>query len=420
MLWYLCSVLWVAFTSVSATPAPAAQALNSKVMVGYQGWFVSATDGTGLHWNHWSSTGQAPAPSTSATNTGLAFDLWPELTEYPVLYDTNLFYSNGKRAQLFSAYDAPTVDLHLKWMYQYGIDGLFLQRFVSELTDPATLKDRNKVLMNVRASAEKYNRTFAVMYDISGADPNTWNTTLINDWQWITQQGILNSPYYQHHNTRPVVCIWGLGFSGRTFKVNTALNLIHYFRNNLQTVPMGGVPYYWRTGDHDSDPGWMSVYQSFEILQPWAVGRYGDNTSFDSCLQNIAKPDVQYIKSNFHADYNPVIFPGFSWTNLQNSPSAFNQIPRQGGSFFSHQVAGVLTLSPLFVYVAMFDEVNEGTAIFKAVSNQTQTPVGAKFLYLNVDGGNVASDHYLTLAGKIYKGGALLQLRETTKPKRLG
>jgi len=147
----------------------------------------------------------------------------------------------------------------------------------------------------------------------------------------------------------------------------------------------------------------MPVYQAFEILQPWAVGRYGDNTSFDSCLQNVEKPDVQYLKdNNLKIDYNPVIFPGFSWANLQNTPADYNQIPRQGGGFFNHQVAGVLSLSPLFVYIAMFDEVNEATAIFKAVSNQTQTPVGAKFLYLNVDGDNLPSDYYLTLAGKIY------------------
>jgi len=230
------------------------------------------------------------------------------------------------------------------------------------------------------------------------------NTTILNDWNWITSQGILNSPYYQYHNNRPVVCIWGMGFSDRNFSVTTSQNLIKALRN-LQTVPMGGVPYYWRTGDHDSDPGWMPVYQSFEILQPWAVGRYGDQPSFDSCLQNVAIPDVNYIKSNnLSIDYNPVIFPGFSWANLQNTPADYNQIPRQGGTFFCYQANGVLnSLKPLFVYVAMFDEVNEATAIFKAVPNKSDTPQGATFLYLNVDGYELPSDYYLKLTGSVNK-----------------
>ena len=36
---------------------------------------------------------------------------------------------------------------------------------------------------------------------------------------------------------------------------------------------MGGVPYYWRTGDNDSQEGWLDVYLAFEIISPWSVGR---------------------------------------------------------------------------------------------------------------------------------------------------
>jgi len=243
------------------------------------------------------------------------------------------------------------------------------------------------------------------MYDVSGASASTLLQTLKSDWNHLVNDLHLNtSSQYIHQNNKPVVVIWGLGFSGRPFNVQTSVNLINTLRA-IPTTPMGGVPFYWRTGTQDSDPGWMPYYQSLEILQPWAVGRYGDNTSFDSCLNNVEIPDVNYIQqNNLKIDYNPVIFPGFSWANLQNTPSDYNQIPRQGGTFFCHQAAGVLSYHPLFVYIAMFDEVNESTAIFKAASNQADTPTGAKFLYLNVDGYKLPTDKYLTLAGSIYKG----------------
>lgn len=47
------------------------------------------------------------------------------------------------------------------------------------------------------------------------------------------------------------------------------------------------------------------------------------------------------------------------------------------------------------VYVAMFDEVDEGTAIFKCTN---QTPVGDGVLFLGYEG--VPPDHYLKLTGK--------------------
>jgi len=387
---------------VLAAPAPVAQSLDGKVLFGYQGWFVTASDGAGLHWQHWSSTGQPPAPSPSPQNTGLAFDLYPDVAEYPKLYDTTLKFSNGQTARLFSAYDYETVDLHFKWMQTYNLDGVFVQRFVSELTDQTLLNNRNKVLANVRTAAEKYQRTFSVMWDTSGANNNTFNTTMQNDWQWIKSQGYVDSPYYQHHNGKPVATIWGFGFQGRNIQQTPALNTINWLKQSPATV-MGGVPYYWRTGDRDSDPGWTQVYGSFDVLSPWAVGRYSDQNGFTNLMNQVEIPDVNYIKQQgWNTGYAPVIFPGFSWANLQNTPSDYNSIPRQGGSFFCFQANGILNqVKPLFIYVAMFDEVNESTAILKAASAKTDLPVGATFLYLNVDGQTLSSDHYLKLSGGI-------------------
>ena len=96
--------------------------LVGKVMCGYQGWFNTPTDGAGRGWVHW--------PSDPA-HCGI--DLWPDIADYPasLRYPSNFHNSDGTVAELYSPQDAGSVDLHFKWMLDYGIDGVFLQRFKS-------------------------------------------------------------------------------------------------------------------------------------------------------------------------------------------------------------------------------------------------------------------------------------------------
>lgn len=91
-----------------------------------------------------------------------------------------------------------------------------------------------KVLFNVMQAATTYGVTFAVMYDVSGAGDDMFEI-MMNDWEWIVGQGITNSSAYQYHNDRPVVCIWGFGFSDREIDHDSALNLVQWFRDQ-QTV----------------------------------------------------------------------------------------------------------------------------------------------------------------------------------------
>jgi hypothetical protein len=73
-------------------------------------------------------------------------------------------------------------------------------------------------------------------------------------------------------------------------------------------------------------------------------------------------------------DYLPVVFPGFSWNNLKKNPKDFNSIPRLGGKFLWEQYVQAKKIGATMIYQAMFDEVNEGTAIFKCTNTP---PVGA-------------------------------------------
>jgi hypothetical protein len=51
------------------------------------------------------------------------------------------------------------------------------------------------------------------------------------------------------------------------------------------------------------------------------------------------------------------------------------------------------------LFTAMFDEVDEGTAMLKAVSTQGELPAQGSFLSLDVDGEQLPSDWYLRLGG---------------------
>jgi hypothetical protein len=51
--------------------------------------------------------------------------------------------------------------------------------------------------------------------------------------------------------------------------------------------------------------------------------------------------------------------------------------------------------------IAMFDEVDEGTAVMKVVSRRSQAPDQGFWLTLDADGEELPSDWYLRLAGDI-------------------
>jgi len=98
--------------------------------------------------------------------------------------------------------------------------------------------------------------------------------------------------------------------------------------------------------------------------------------------------------------YMPVIFPGFSWHNL-NRDKPENQIPRLGGKFLWEQAYNARKAGASIVKIAMFDEVNEGTAILKAAPLRVDAPQQGYWLTLDADGDHLPNDWYLRLAGEI-------------------
>jgi len=102
-------------------------------------------------------------------------------------------------------------------------------------------------------------------------------------------------------------------------------------------------------------------------------------------------------------DYAPCVCPGFSWHNLSrfefpDDIKPVGSIPRQGGRFYWQQMSTAILAGAEMIYVAMFDEVNEGTAIFKCSDNP---PVSDVAKFVDMDGR--PSDWYLWLTGEAAK-----------------
>jgi len=376
-----------------------ATTLDGKLMFGYQGWFGCPGDGSPLNsWEHWFRRG-VPAAAT------LRVDMWPDVSELSESErcNTELVLPDGHPAQVYSAYNPRTVDRHFAWLQDYELPGVFLQRFTVRLEEKPVLGFRDGVARNVRAAAEAHRRVFAIMYDISGHPRETVVEAVERDWvHLIDTLRMTESPQYLQHHGRPLLAIWGLGFRDRSPTPEQAAELIDFFKNNpeprYRVTLLGGIPARWRTLSRDSktEEAWTQIYRSFDILSPWTVGRYRDDDSTDSFYREEVAPDLTET-TRLGLGYMPVVFPGFSWHNM-NPTAPSNAIPRRGGRFFWHQIERALEAGATMVYGAMFDEVDEGTAMFKVASMRDSVPADVPLVTLDADGDHVPSDWYLQLA----------------------
>lgn len=381
---------------------PSAQSdVVGKLTVGYQAWFNCYGDGSPVEsWRAWSD-GVYQDPTVKPAPGFVSFDLYPDVSAYA---EENLFATNlgnladGQPAKLFSSYPEAVIDLHLQWMKEHGIDGLALQRFIGETYDFVFKINRDTIASRVQRAAERHGRTFYMMYDISGFSGSELDY-LKNDWAetMIGELGITNSPAYARQDGKPVIAIWGIGFTHVNFTSTQAMELINWFKDNGYYV-IGGVPTYWRTGDRDSRPGFEMVYRAFDMLSPWTVGRYVDIPSVNDFYTRMLVPDKNYC-DNYGIDYQPVLFPGFAWSNWNGGPR--NQIPRLQGDFFWRQAYNIRRAGINSAYVAMFDEYDESTAIMPMADSYLGVPTDQYFLTGSADGMYCSPDFYLRLTDEV-------------------
>jgi hypothetical protein len=369
--------------AVAAPPAVDATTLRHKVLCGYQGWFRCPGDPAGEGWRHWSRR------SSSFDAESLTFEMWPEMSEYAddERYAAGGFtHPDGSPAQLFSSAHPATVERHFEWMRQYEIDGVFVQRFLVELGRPSL----DAVLGHVRRSAEKTGRVYAVCYDLSGASPRSMYERLVADWKrLVDEQKVTADDRYLHHRGKPVVFVWGF-FSDR-FEPQLAHRVIDFFQADgpYTATLVGGCQWQWR-GERNEE--WARAFRRFDVVSPWNVGNYTRQNGEKHAATGSWRDDLAEAKRS-GMDYLPVIYPGFGWTNLKGREAASATIPRLGGEFFWRQFRTASELGIEMAYVAMFDEVDEATAVFK-VSNTPPT----QGRFATYDG--LPSDWYLRLTGE--------------------
>lgn len=354
------------------------------VMAGYQGWFGTPEDGC----KHAESknTGWYHYRENDMFKPGVlrnSIDMWPDMSEYSKRYDTDFKFDDGSTAQVYSAYDESSVLLHFKWMQDYGIDGVFMQRFVGEVIDnPAGEDHFNTVLAHAMKGSDTYQRAIAVMYDLGGYNPSRFDK-VIADAQWIYNTYASTKKYYLHENGKPMIALWGVGFNPteRSYNNEDIQALVDKLKDMGYSIMLGASTY-WRRGGGDTwSPDLASLHtliKSADVVMPWYVGRYstiddfktgGNERGFAAMVAN----DLEWCKTasledGVNINFAPLCFPGASDMNMH---PYYGRNDRMKGGFLWAQIYNAIKCGCEMLYIAMFDEIDEGTAIYKVMTKST-------------------------------------------------
>ena len=375
---------------LAAAPLPAVDnsSLDGGVYCGYQGWFNAPGDGSERGYTHYWKNGRFAPGSCSV-------DYWPDMTEATEAerFETPFRFADGSPACVYSARRPETVERHFRWMREYNIRGAMQQRFLTEIRNSSGRENADTVLDNVRRAAARHGRTWLLMYDISG---NADFELFARDWKRLNDTGVIrrDDPNYQCHGGKPLVAFWGL-FAERPESLS-------WFERAIELVTadpvyggfsvMAGVNDNWRTVRGEAGERLRRIAARCTVISAWTVGRY-DNESREAWMKRVIPEDMKWCAAR-GVTYLPVIFPGFSWHNLRGGK--LDQIPRREGRFYREQAEELLRFGARQLYVAMFDEMDEGTCIFKT---SRQIPVGTSPFLTYGEG--VPEDFYLQLTSQI-------------------
>jgi hypothetical protein len=381
-----------------------------KSVTGYQAWFQTGDANGG--WFHWNG-GAAPSPGK------LSFEVYPDISEYndADLAQTGFAdFGNGQPAKLFNSVNTNVINTHFKWMKDYGIDGAAVQRFINGIGSAINDSPASH-LVKIKNAAEANNRIFYICYDISstGLDA-TWDDIIMFDWVYNIEQSfeLTKSPAYAKVGNRPVVELWGTGFTGNHPGDKAETIALIEFLQDRGCYVIGGVPTWWRTQTGDSKPDFIDAYNKYDMISPWFIGRFSDNGNADNFYNNPMVGDKAYCDARNIA-YMPTLFPGFAWSQWNGSAEGtsgnVNEAPRNAGEFMWRQAANIKKLGVKQMYFSMFDEYDEGTAIMKAATDWSVIPTNQFFQTTSIDGYWLSSDFQLRVAG------AAIEMLKGTRPQ---
>ena len=398
--------------SVPVLSASSYSEFTGKSVAGYQVWFAAGNATSG--WVHWS--GNTP-PAANKTHV----EIYPDVTEYA---ETDLVQTalanlgNGSLSKLFTSSNKTVIDKHFQWMKEYGIDGAAVQRFIGSIGG-AIINSPNSASLKIKQAAETNGRIFYICYDISSSGmESTWADVIKFDWVYNVEQNnqLTSSPAYAKVGNKPVVQVWGPGFTdNHPGTAAETIALIDFLKSRGCYV-IGGTPTYWRTNNRDAkgptqplpanQESFENVYVKYDMISPWMPGRFKDNAGADNQLITMIA-DKAYCDAR-NIKYLPVIFPGFAWS--QWNTGSPNDAPRNAGELMWRQARNIKSLGASSMYFAMFDEYDEGTAIMKAATDWSMIPTDQYFLTTSADGIWCSSDFQLRVAG------AAIEMLKGTRP----
>ena len=252
------------------------------IMAGYQGWFGTPGDGSPMTavpnqgWYHYRESEQF-RPGVLRNS----IDFWPDMSEYTKKYvvgdgdatgySSPFILPDGSHATVFSSYDESTVLTHFKWMKQYGLDGVFMQRFVGEIQDAKHKDHFDTVLKHAMKGSNEYGRAIAVMYDMGGTTNENMAKSMVADAQKLMDQYHLKDrstqKYYLYENGKPLLALWGFGFNDSNLPKPS---FIEPYIEQLQAqgwAIMLGCPGYWRAGGNDALSGTEEVRRLHPLVR---------------------------------------------------------------------------------------------------------------------------------------------------------
>jgi len=205
------------------------------------------------------------------------------------------------------------------------------------------------------------------------------------DWK------VTDDPRYLHEGGIPVVHVWW-NTDRKTMTPEVLNRLIDFFKapGPYHAFIVAGGGHDWRDLP---DKEWPKAIERLDAEVPWNVG----NTVKDKDGVVHAKTDAwagdREDLTQHGTLWIPVVYSGFSWNNLQKYPWGKNTIARRKGKFLWEQFHELSQMGGVdTIFLAMFDEVDEGTAILKVTDTP---PTQAHFLTFE----GMPTDWYMRLVG---------------------
>ena len=159
-----------------------------------------------------------------------------------------------------------------------------------------------------------------------------------------------------------MVFLWGLPFPNRNLTPGTADAVVDFFKSDPKyggNHVIGGIPGNWRK----MDAAWQKHFRKYNGVLSWMSSSYAEDIA-----------DFNKLGLSYHAH----VMPGFSWANLKHLPGGDQSVEftaRDGGRYYWNQLSQAARAGADRLFVGMFDEYDEATAIMPMSDDPPPPPV---------------------------------------------